>query len=694
MQIPLLSDIVIIFALAIGVLYGCHQLRIPAIVGFLLTGVLAGPHGFALIGAVHEVESLAEIGVVLLLFTIGLEFSMKNLWQLKRSVLLGGSFQVFVTLLVTFAIARALGQDTGRSIFLGFLVSLSSTAIVLKLLQERAEMDSPQGKINLAVLIFQDVVAVPMMLLVPLMKGGGGDFSGAFTMLFFKGIAIVVLAIVSAKWIVPHVLYQIARTRSRELFLLTVVVICLSVAWLTSSIGLSLALGAFLAGLIISESEYSYQALSNLLPFRDLFTSIFFISIGMLVDSRVLLDNPGVVALIIVGVMVLKTIIAGGATALLGYPFRTMVLSGLAISQIGEFSFILSKAGVQHGLLSGNGYQIFLSVSVLSMAATPFIIAKGTPIAALLMRLPMPPKLQTGFHFHLAPPASAWLHRLPLLSRLRRGRGTGGEETLDGNGKEQAPRDHLLIVGYGLNGRNVARAARNAGIPYMIVEMNPVTVKKEKARGEPIFYGDASQEAVLEHVGARHARIMVVAIPDPVATRMVVATARNLNPRLHIITRTRFLPEMKPLYELGANEVIPEEFETSVEIFTRVLTKYLIPRDEIEAFAARVRSDGYGMLRSLSEEATAFCSPSLCDYRLYLPDAEICSLRVKEGSSVAGKSLAEVGLRKQYGVTMLSLRRDAETITNPGAETIFVPGDISVLVGSPEKLTEVKHLFE
>ncbi len=668
MHIPLLSDIVVIFGLAIGVLYLCHQLRIPAIVGFLLTGVLAGPHGFGLIGAVHEVESLSEIGVVLLLFTIGLEFSMKNLWQLKRSVLLGGSFQVFVTLLVTFLIARMFGQDIGKSIFLGFLVSLSSTAIVIKLLQERAEVDSPQGKIDLAVLIFQDVVAVPMMLLIPLMKGGTGDISGTFMMLFLKGIAIVVLAIISARWVVPHLLFQIAKTRSRELFLLTVVVICLSVAWLTSSIGLSLALGAFLAGLIISESEYSYQALSNLLPFRDLFTSIFFISIGMLVDSRILLENPGVVLLIIAGVLTLKTIIAGGAAALLGYPFRTMILSGLALSQIGEFSFILSKAGVEHGLLSGNAYQIFLSVSVLSMAATPFIIAQGAPIAAMLMRFPMPVRMQTGLR--------------PALKEA----GNGDEERI--------PKDHLLIVGYGLNGRNVAHAARNAGIPYMIVEMNPVTVKKEKSKGEPIYYGDASQEAVLEHVGVDSARIMVVAIPDPVATRMVVASARSLNPRLHIITRTRYLPEMKPLYDLGANEVIPEEFETSVEIFSRVLAKYLIPRDEIEQFVARVRNDGYGMLRSLSEEAATFCSPSFCDYRLYLPDVEICSYRVKEGAPVAGMTIAHVGLRKKHGVTLLSIRRDSETVSNPDAETVLLAGDISILVGAPENLAQIHSLFE
>jgi CPA2 family monovalent cation:H+ antiporter-2 len=228
----------------------------------------------------------------------------------------------------------------------------------------------------------------------------------------------------------------------------------------------------------------------------------------------------------------------------------------------------------------------------------------------------------------------------------------------------------------------------------MIVEMNPVTVKKEKAKGEPIYYGDASQEAVLDHVGVHDARIMVVAIPDPVATRMVVASARSMNPRLHIITRTRFLAEMKPLYDLGANEVIPEEFETSVEIFCRVLAKFFIPADEIEKFAARVRSDGYGMLRSLSEEATSFCDPSTCDYRLYLPDVDVSSLRVKDGAPIAGKTLAQVGLRKKYGVTLLSIRRNSETISNPGADAVFSTGDISILVGSSEKIAELRHLFD
>ena len=301
MQIPLLSEIVIIFGLSIFVLFICYRLRVPTIVGFLLTGTIAGPYGLALIKQSHEVETLAEIGVVLLLFTIGIEFSLNSLLKVRRTVLMGGSLQVFITILATFVVAELLGRPFGESIFLGFLISLSSTAIVLKLLQERGEIDSPQGRTSLAILIFQDVIVVPMVLLAPLLSGGAENVGQSLLYLLVKGVVVIALVIASAHYLVPRLLYQIARTRSRELFLLSIVVMCFAVAWLTSSIGLSLALGAFLAGLIISESEYSHQALSNILPFRDVFLSFFFISIGMLLDLDFLLSHPFLIVMIALG---------------------------------------------------------------------------------------------------------------------------------------------------------------------------------------------------------------------------------------------------------------------------------------------------------------------------------------------------------------------------------------------------------
>ena len=661
MEIPLLNDIVVIFGLAIAVLFICHRLRVPTVVGFLLTGILVGPYGFGLVKAVHEVEIFAEIGIVLLLFTIGIEFSLERLLQIRKSVLMGGSLQVLLTFLATLFIARQFGQAFGEAIFIGFLVALSSTAIVLKLLQERAEVDSSHGRTTLGILIFQDIIIVPMILVTPILAGATGNLGEAVLILLAKGIGIILLVFVSAKWVVPRILYQIARTRSHELFLLSVIVICLGVAWITSKAGLSLALGAFLAGLIISESEYSHQALGNILPFRDVFISFFFVSIGMLLDVGFLFRHPGTILLITLGILILKSVIASFVTVLLGFPLRTSILVGLALGQVGEFSFILSKTGVEHGLLTGNIYQMFLAVSVLSMAATPFIITLAPRAADIILRLPLPKRLISGFY-----PVSE------ITEIMVKGK-----------------KNHLIIIGFGINGRNVARAARLSGIPYAVIEMNPETVRNEQAQGEPICYGDATQEAVLQHANIKDASVAIVAINDPTATRRITEIARRLNPKAHIIIRTRYLQEMKPLYELGANEVIPEEFETSVEIFTRVLAKYLIPKDEIEKLVAEVRSDGYEMFRSLSKETLPFS-----DLNLQLPDVEISTLRVAERSPLVGKSLSEIELRKKYGVTVLAVRRESKILSNPDVDMLFYANDVLFVLGPPDRIANIAGLSQ
>jgi CPA2 family monovalent cation:H+ antiporter-2 len=625
-------------------------------VGFLLTGVLAGPYGLGLIKAVHEVEVLAEIGVILLLFTIGMEFSLRALVRIKKFVLLGGSIQVALTILVTFVLVYLqFGCTFGESLFIGFLVSLSSTAIVLKILQERAEIDSPHGLTSLAILIFQDLIVVPMMLFTPLLAGTGGEIGRSLLILLGKGVGIIVLVILSTKWIVPQVLYHIARTRSRELFLLSVVVLCFAIAWLTSSVGLSLALGAFLAGLIISESEYSYKALGDILPFRDVFASFFFVSVGMLLDVGFFLEAPGRVIPIVLIVLALKAIIGGMTTVLLGLPLRTAILVGLTLAQVGEFSLILAWSGVKLGFLQGELYQLFLAVAVLTMGLTPFLVASAPRAANLALRLPTPPRLKSGMH---------------------------REE------QKVEMKDHLVIIGFGINGRNLSRAAKVAGIPKVIIEMNPETVRQERARGMKIFYGDATQGPVLEHAGVRNARVVSVAISDAAATRRVVELVRRINHKVHIIVRTRFLREMAPLYDLGANEVIPEEFETSVEIFTRVLKKYLVPGDEIEKHVSEVRSDGYQMLRSLSVPPT-----SVSDISVDLPDVELSILRVSQGSLINGRSLIDLELRKRHGVSVLAIRRGDRIISNPDAETRVLADDVVVVLGTPDKIAAATGLF-
>ncbi len=561
MEIPILADILQIFGLSVVVLFLCTRLRIPTIVGFLATGVLLGPYGLRLVQELDAVHVMAEVGVVLLLFTLGIEFSLEQLNLIRRRVFVGGSLQLLFTVLLALVIAWAAGLSFSQGIFSAFLFTLSSTAIAIKMLQIRGEVDSPHGRTSLAILIYQDLAVVPMMLLIPVLAGaemGGGSLSKLAT-----GVGILTATIVAARFGVPRVLHLIARTRDRELFLLSVVFICLAVAWASSVAGLSLALGAFLAGIIISESEYSHQALGYVLPFKDIFTTLFFISIGMLLDVRTVLAFPWTVAGLTVGVLALKASIGALATYALGFPLRTMVLVGLGLSQVGEFSFILAEVGVANGLMDEDSFQLFLAVSILTMALTPLM-------------------------YRAAPAVLRGARRLPLPARLVEGK---GEEA---TGKHEHE-GHLVIIGYGVNGRNLAWAAQTGCIPYEIIEMNPDVVQAERRKGTPIWYGDASQEAVLEHVGIRKARVVVVAVSDPVATRRIAATVRRLNPQAFLLIRTRYVQELKPLYDAGASVVVPEEFETSVLIFSRVLNVYEIPAPIIDTFVREVRDSNYRM---------------------------------------------------------------------------------------------------
>ena len=573
----ILNDILIILALSLVVFIVFSRLKIPPIVGFIITGIMAGPYGFALVKSVSDVEKLAEIGVMFLLFTIGIEFSLKSMFRMKRLVLLGGALQVAITVLVTFFLCRIAGQPSGRSAFIGFIVSLSSTAIVLKTMQERGELDSPHGVITLGILIFQDIIVVVMLLVTPLLSGVSASIGKPFLMVLFKGIIVVSLVIFSARWIIPGMLHFVARTKSRELFLLSLILTCLAIAWITASQGLSFALGAFLAGLTISGSEYKRQALGDIIPFRDVFISFFFISVGMLMDIGYFVQHPDLILAVFVGFMLMKAVIAGGITALLGAPIRTSILVGIALSQIGEFSFLLLKTGLDRNILTNSLYNLLLSASVLTMLATSFMISLSPFFAESVLRLPLSRKLRDGHYRAL-------------------------------NSSTPVRKEHLIIIGYGLNGRNVALAAKESGIPYVIIEMNPDVVIGEQKKGEQIVYGDATHEAVIGHAGVRSARVVVLAINDPAATRRITEMIRQINPNVYLIVRTRYIKEMESLYRLGADEVIPEEFETSIEIFSRVLDRYLIPKDSIEQLVTRIRQDGYEMFRSFSDGTSGACS--------------------------------------------------------------------------------------
>lgn len=649
-ELGFLRDFVFIFGVAIGITFLFYQLRIAPIVGYLIAGVLLGPSVLGITKDVASIEVLAEVGVILLLFLIGVEFSLDEFLRINRKMFLSGFLQIFLTAAVVMLIAIIFGASISQGLFVGFLVAMSSTAIVMKVLTDRGEMDSPHGRLTAAILILQDLSVVVIVLLMPVL-GGRSGFSAFEVMLnVLFALSFVGMVIVVSRSLVPFMLYRVVQTHSRELFLLSIVLICFGTAYLTSLAGLSLALGAFLAGLIISESEYGHQAFSEILPLKDIFSILFFVSIGMLLDVDSILRDPWVVLLGVAGILMIKFAAGMLVPVAIGYPARIGVLVAVALAQIGEFSFVLSKEGLNYGLISFGDYQVFLGSAIITMIFTPFMIQGSTRLSDAVERLPLSDTVKFG-RFH--------------------------EERTE----KEDWKNHVIVVGFGLNGRNVSRVLDASRIPFIVLELNPETVRVEKKRGIPIMYGDATKESVLEKVNLMNARTVVIAISDASATRRIVELTRRLNPFVYIIARTRYTNEINPLYSLGANDVIPEEFETSIEIISRVLHRYFIPAIEIEKHILDIRKDGYEMLRKVQHKYALF--PEL---KQHLPDSEIETVRIKEGSIMAGKTLEEVGFRKKFGVTVLAVQRGKETIANPSGDTNLLPEDIVILIGTRAEL--------
>ncbi len=656
-----LANLLVIFTASIAVVFVFHQFRLPSIAGFLVAGALIGPYGLNLISDIGTVRALAEIGIVLLLFTIGIEFSLVHLVSMRRLMLLAAPIQVGGVLLIAWLGAMLAGLSWQQGVFWGFLFSLSSTAIVLKTLAERGESDSIHGRATIGILVFQDLAVVPMMLLTPIL-GGQSDGSGlAILLTLGKSILVVALVIAGSWYLVPKVLGHIVRSRSRELFLLTIIVSCLGIAWLSSLGGLSLALGAFIAGLVISESEYSHQAMAEVLPFRDSFNSLFFVSIGILMDWRVLLAHPLPVVGLLVAVLLVKFVAGAGAVLLAEIPLRSAIMVGIALAQVGEFSFLLAQQGQESGFLRGDPYQVFLAVSVLSMIVTPFLM-QWSP--------------------HLARRVEAWQrlrHWLPSRTTAH---------VLQTERKQIRVKDHVIIVGYGLNGRNLARVLGETEIPYLALDLDGDTVSREAKHGMPIYYGDGTNPNVLRHMRIEDAKVLVVAISDPFITRRAVQVAKGLNPKLHVVVRTRYLRELEELHQLGADDVVPEEFETSIEIFALVLRTYKLPQDFVTQKAAQIRREGYALLRrsELPELAHHLRGGTVAD-------AAVETCRIDDDSPAQGKTLAEIALGSRTGASVIAWTRAGVTQANPSENTRLIVGDIVVLIGSRVQIREAMGLL-
>jgi len=650
------KELLIVLAATIAILFLFQKLRLPTIVGFLLAGVIMGPDGLGLIRNAEQVETLAEIGVVLLLFTIGLESSLAELLAANRTVIWAGVLQVLLTTFVVFMVSTMFGYGVEVGIFHGFLVSLSSTAIVFKILSDRRETMALHGRLATSILLFQDLCLVPMVLLLPVLARSGSVSLIPIGWALIQALLAVLMIFVVARALLPWLFRQVAVLRNREIFLLFVIFVCLGTAWLTSRSGLSLALGAFIAGLVISESEFSHQIFADILPLRDCFSGIFFVSIGMLLKFDFLLRDIFTPLWSLGLMMGIKAAVVFLIFLSLYRSVRLGVILSLSLAQIGEFSFILARLGEGYGLLTQEGEQIFLAASILSMIATPFLIQAAHGLA------------------------------FGLEAMVSEGKEMSASEV--GGRGENSMAGHVVIVGYGLNGQNLSRVLKEVGVPYRILDMDPDLVRRAKAAGEPITFGDGTRPEILQQMGIEKARVLVIAISDAVGSARLVSQAHRLRPDLYTIVRTRYLAEIDHLYQLGANQVIPEEFETSVEIFARVLQEYHIPRNVISLQVDLVRKEHYGTLRGLHlrgkrlDELSQFLAGTTTDILLIL-----------EGSPAAGKSLEELQLRSRSGVTVIAAVRNGASVHNPGPEFRLEAGDVLVLLGSHKDLDQAAQIL-
>lgn len=647
-----LVDLVALFAICIGVVVGFHRLRIPPIVGFLAAGALVGPNALGLISQAGLVEQLAEIGVVVLLFTVGMELSLRDLFKMRRSLLIGGGLQIGLTIALGATAALIGDMGWGTAIFLGFLLTLSSTAAIAKLLQERGELNAPHGRLAMSICVSQDLAVIGMILVLPLLAGGMGESGdgdlGAVLLSVGRSFALMMTTMVGAWILVPRILDLVAKTRSREVFVLTIFTMCLAAATVTASLGLSLALGAFLIGLILAESKYCHQATAEVEPFRDALSSLFFVSIGMLFDYQVIANHPVMVSLALTAVIVGKAVVVMIAARVLGLPGWVGIRTGLLVAQVGEFSFVLVQVARSNNLTLVSIESVFVVVAVLSMALTPFLLFLGKRLTRRTSK------------------AGPVQDRAPK-SRLR---------------------DHVVIVGFGPTGQAVASALRSQGIPFIAIEMNAATVQKFKAQGVSIFVGDSTREAVMRAAGIVQARMLVLAINHAGATQRTADLVRRMAPDVRIVARTTYLGEVGTLRRLGVQEIVPQELETAVEIMVRVLRHFLVPASDVGAEAHRIR-----VALGLPDRAQRPHDNDTHRLSDFLPGLKIEIFRVERGAEIANFSLEDSDLRRLSGCTVVALCRDNNTDISIRPDTILKEGDVAVLIGPTSRIGEAAYLF-
>lgn len=639
------ADIVVLLAVAAGGLLLGRLLRLPPIPAYLVAGVVAGPGVLHWVSRTETIEQLAELGVALLLFGVGIEFSLDRLRLRLARMTATGALQVGGTILLTAATLHVFGTPWPTAIFTGFLVSTSSTAIVFKTYTEDGEIDAPHGQAAAGILLFQDLALVPMMLLVPVLAHPGGHVAVAVGTALLRAAAAVGVLLVLARVVLPRALVLVARARTPELFPLAALVVAFGTAWAATALGLSIPIGTFLAGLALSGSLYAHHVFAEVLPLRDAFVAVFFTSVGMLLAPADALAHPGLTA----GMLALvagKGVLIAAIVAVLWHSVRLGVLAGFALAQIGEFSFVLSRAGVTAGLMPDGGESAFLATAILTMAATPLLMRVGRRLAEATAERPSAAE---------TPPL----------------------------------RDHVLVLGSGTTGQAVARVLRETGIPFVAVDLDAHIVEAARREGITARFGDASRRAVLEHLGAPAARAAVVTVGDPGATRRIVSLLRQMSETMRIIVRAQRVAEVAEIERLGADDVVPSEFETSIELFVRLLVHLGVPRHVVRVQESLIRLDHYQALRGVGASAELLAKAGKIIAGGILETAQ-----VMEGSAAAGRTIGELAIRQRTGATVLSVVRGDGPVADVGPETRLEAGDFVVLYGAHAAIDRALAVLE
>ena len=640
--------------------YLANRLRQPVLLGYLVSGLVVGPFGLQLLGEQNQIKALAEIGVAFLLFALGVEFSLAELKRVKDIAIKGSLLQIGLTITLVAFLATLMGwvEKPTQGIFLGAILSLSSTAVVLKTLTERGEVNTLHGQVMLAVLIAQDLALGLMLAILPALNQPENIGSALFAALL-KVLLFLTAAFVAGRWIVPPAIKHIAATENSELFLLSVIALCLGVALTTAGLGLSIEMGAFVAGLMIAEIDYADQALAKILPLRDTFASLFFASIGMLIDPGVLVQNLSLILGLVMVVMLGKAAIILPVVLKFGYSFKTAVISSLGLNQIGEFSFVLALVGLEMGFLSQEQYLLLLGTTAITLVLTPVALRFSPRLADKLANLPL------------------------LENYLRQFRDTKAlsvPETIS---------DHVVVAGYGRVGRVIVNILRNQGYPVLVIENSEAGIKQLQLEKIPYIFGDADSELVLEKAHLEKAQALAIALPDPVSTRLLLKRALKLVPDLDVVARSHTNSEIDVLTQLGAQEVVQPEFEAALEMGAHVLATLGEKQWLIQSVIQAIHSDRYQSI--LPERVISLMPPELSDTAREMHSEWVT---LDDDSSLDGISLATANIRNLTGVTVMAIQQGNQRLYYPKAQTILHSGDKLLVVGEPEEVAALRELMK